>query len=92
MEMNSKYFIDLVTLKSEMAFREYSNSTQRTYTRIVENFLEFTDKEAIHIRKEDIIRYLDKNLSSVCTNTVLVQLNALEFFFKKYWDWILQKI
>lgn len=81
--INSKYFIDLITLKSEMAFREYSNSTQRTYTRIVEDFLEFTDKEAVHIRKEDIIRYLDRNLSSVCTNTVLVQLNALEFFFQE---------
>lgn len=78
---NSKYFIDLITLKSEMAFREYSKSTQKTYIRIVEDFLNFTDKEAIYIRKEDIERYLDKNLKTVSTNTVLVQLNALEFFF-----------
>lgn len=66
-----------------MAFREYSDSTQKSYTRIVEDFLNFTDKETIHIRKEDIIRYLDKNLASVSTNTVLVQLNALEFFFEE---------
>lgn len=80
---NSKYFIDLITLKSEMTFREYSRSTQRTYTRIVEDFLEFTDKEAIYIRKEDVIRYLDNNLKQVCTNTILVQLNALQFFFEE---------
>lgn len=80
---NSKYFIDLITLKSEMAFREYSKSTQKTYIRIVEDFLNFTDKEAIYIRKEDIERYLDNNLKTVSTNTVLVQLNALEFFFQE---------
>lgn len=80
---NSKYYIDLITLKSEMAFREYSKSTQGTYTRIVEDFLEFTNKETIYIRKEDVIRYLDNNLKEVCTNTILVQLNALQFFFEE---------
>ncbi|WP_366936924.1 phage integrase N-terminal SAM-like domain-containing protein, partial [Fusobacterium sp.] len=54
-----------------MTFREYSSSTQKTYLRIVEDFLNFTDKEAIYIRKEDIERYLDKNLKTVSTNTVL---------------------
>lgn len=80
---DSKYFIDLVSLQSEMAFRNYSEATQRTYKRIVKDFLLVTDKETINIQKEDVVRYLDNNLNLVCTNTVLVQLNALQFFFEE---------
>lgn len=81
--VRNKYFIDLVSLQSEMAYREYSEATQKTYKRIVEDFLIVTDKEAVNIKKEDVVRYLDKNLKLVCTNTVLVQLNALQFFFEE---------
>lgn len=79
----NKHFIDLISLQSEMAYREYSETTQRTYKRIVEDFLIATNKEAINIQKEDVIRYLDNNLKLVSSNTVLVQLNALEFFFEE---------
>lgn len=81
MENNSKYFIDLISLKTEMRYRGYSLKTENTYLKIVEDFLVATDKEAIEIKREDVIRYLDNKLNSVSTNTVLVYLNALELFF-----------
>ena len=64
-----------------MQFRNYSNSTQTTYYNTVKDFLEVTDKEIIDVTREDIIKYLDNNLELVSINTVLVKLNALEFFF-----------
>ncbi len=79
----SKYFIDLLSLKSEMQYRGYSLSTQNTYSKTVEEFLEFVDKDTIDIKREDVIRYLDKKLETVKSNTVLVKLNALQFFFEE---------
>lgn len=81
--MRNKYFIDLLGLKTEMQFKRYSESTQRTYTRTVKDFLEVTNKDAIDIKKDDVIRYLDNNLGLVDNNTILVQLNALSFFFSE---------
>ena len=45
----SKYFLDLLTLKTEMNYRGYSEATKKSYTQIVGNFLEITDKEIIDI-------------------------------------------
>ena len=81
--MESRYYLDLLTLKAEMQFRNYSNSTQTTYYKTVKDFLEVTDKEIIDVTREDIIKYLDNNLELVSINTVLVKLNALEFFFEE---------
>lgn len=81
--MFEKYYFDLLSLKSEMQFRRYSTSTRRTYYKTVKEFLETTGKEAIDIRKEDVIRFLDNNLKLFNVNTVLVKLNALEFFFSE---------
>ena len=81
--MESRYYLDLLTLKAEMQFRNYSNSTQTTYYNTVKDFLEVTDKEIIDVTREDIIKYLDNNLELVSINTVLVKLNALEFFFEE---------
>ena len=81
--MESRYYLDLLTLKTEMQFKNYSNSTQTTYYKTVKDFLEVTDKEIIDVTREDIIKYLDNNLELVSINTVLVKLNALEFFFEE---------
>lgn len=79
--MFGKFYFDLLSLKTEMQFRGYSISTQKTYYKTVKDFLEVTGKEAIDIKREDIIRFLDNNLKLLDVNTVLVKLNALEFFF-----------
>lgn len=81
--MFGKFYIDLLSLKTEMEFRGYSISTQKTYYKTVKEFLEFTDTEAINIKREDIIRFLDNNLKFFDVNTILVKLNALEFFFSE---------
>lgn len=78
-----KFYSDLLCLKAEMQYRGYSSSTQNTYVKTVQDFLEVTDKEIIFIKREDVIKYLDKNLSLVSENTVLVKLNALQFFFEE---------
>lgn len=79
--MFGKFYFDLLSLKTEMQFRGYSISTQKTYYKTVKDFLEVTGKEAVDIKREDIIRFLDNNLKLLDVNTVLVKLNALEFFF-----------
>lgn len=81
--MDDRYFLDILTLKTEMQFREYSESTQKTYTRTVRNFLKYIDKDIINIRKQDVIKYLDFRSKEVTVNSVLVELNALEFFFNE---------
>lgn len=83
--MENRFFLDLLTLKSEMQFRKYSSSTQATYMRVAEEFLETTDKEIICIRKEDITVFLDRKMckKKLDVNTILVYLNALEFFFEE---------
>ncbi|MHD0318588.1 tyrosine-type recombinase/integrase [Fusobacterium sp. THCT1E2] len=81
--MQSKFYIDLLSLKTEMEFRRYSISTQRTYYRIVEDFLNYIGKDAIDIKREDVIRYLDSCLRELSQNTILIKLNALEFFFEE---------
>ena len=83
MEENNKFYLDLLSLQSEMSYREYSISTQGTYKRIVKEFLESMNKEVIDVKKEDVIRYLDNKLMTLSVNTVLVELNALEFFFEE---------
>ncbi len=80
-KMFEKFYFDLLSLKTEMQFRGYSISTQKTYYKTVKEFLEITGKEVINIKRDDIIRYLDNNLKFLDVNTVLVKLNALEFFF-----------
>ena len=42
MEENNKFYFDLLSLESEMNYRDYSISTRRTYKRIVKEFLEST--------------------------------------------------
>ena len=79
--MFEKFYFDLLSLKTEMQFRGYSISTQKTYGRTIRGFLEQTNKDIIDIIREDILKYLDKNLKFLSSNTVLVKLNALEFFF-----------
>ena len=83
MEENNKFYLDLLSLQSEMSYREYSISTQTTYKRIVKEFLETTNKEVIDVKKEDVIRYLDSKLMTLSVNTVLVELNGLSFFFEE---------
>ncbi len=79
--MFGKFYFDLLSLKTEMQFRGYSTSTQNTYYKTVKEFLEVTGKEAVDIKREDIIKFLDNNLKLLDVNTILVKLNALEFFF-----------
>lgn len=81
--MFGKFYIDLLSLETEMQFRGYSISTQKTYYKTVKEFLEVTEKEAININREDVIRFLDNNLKLFDVNTILVKLNALEFFFSE---------
>lgn len=78
-----KFFMDILTLKGELIYRGYSESTCRIYTSTVKDFLESTDKEIIKIRKGDVIRYLDKQGEKVSKNTILIKLNALELFFEE---------
>ncbi|KYM47183.1 hypothetical protein A2U04_08185 [Fusobacterium necrophorum subsp. funduliforme] len=75
--------IDLMMLRSELIFREYAERTQDIYIKTVEDFLNSTDKESCNIQREDVIRYLDRRLKEDSNNTVLVKLNALEFFFEE---------
>ncbi|MCL4580069.1 hypothetical protein YWH7199_00630 [Fusobacterium nucleatum YWH7199] len=79
----NKFYFDLLSLQTEMAYRDYSVATQKIYKKAVQDFLEETNKEVIDVKKEDVIRYLDKKLMELSVNTVLVELNALEFFFEE---------
>lgn len=79
--MFEKFYFDLLSLKTEMQFRGYSKSTRMIYYKTVKEFLEVTEKEVIDIKRDDIIEFLDNNLKFLDVNTILVKLNALEFFF-----------
>lgn len=81
--MQGRYYLDILMLKTEMQFKGYSESTQNTYVKTVEKFLLHSNKEAIDIKKQDVIDYLDRRLTEVSVNSVLVELNALEFFFEQ---------
>lgn len=80
---DSRYFIDLLSLKSELLFRDYSPKTQEYYIKVVEEFLEATNKEIEDIGILEIERYLDKNREKLSINTVVVMLDALRFFFRE---------
>ena len=75
MKMN-KFYFDLLSLQTEMAYRDYSVATQKIYKKTVQDFLEKTNKEVIDVKKEDVIRYLDKKLMELSVNTVLVEGSA----------------
>jgi len=80
---DSRYFIDLLSLKSELLFRDYSKKTQDYYLKVVEEFLEATDKEIIDIGIMDIERYLDRAKEKLSVNTIIVMLDAFRFFFRE---------
>ncbi|CAL7899051.1 phage integrase N-terminal SAM-like domain-containing protein [Fusobacterium necrophorum] len=75
--------IDLMMLRSELLFREYAASTVEIYMKVAKDFLEYTKKDILELTKEDVIRYLDFKLMKESENTILVKLNALEFFFEE---------
>ena len=77
--MFEKFYFDLLSLKTEMQFRGYSTSTQKTYYKTVKDFLEVTGKEAIDIKRGDIIRYLDNNLKLLNINTILRKSKNIAF-------------
>src|SRR3712207_8420035 len=85
MDGKNSWEIDLMMLHSELLFREYAASTTEVYMRVTKDFLEFTDKDILYMSKQDIIRYLDFLLQDrgESENTILVKLNALEFFFEE---------
>ncbi|XGU46952.1 phage integrase N-terminal SAM-like domain-containing protein [Fusobacterium necrophorum subsp. funduliforme] len=85
MDGKNSWEIDLMMLHSELLFREYAASTTEVYMRVTKDFLEFTDKDILYMSRQDIIRYLDFLLQDrgESENTILVKLNALEFFFEE---------
>lgn len=85
MDGKNSWEIDLMMLHSELLFREYAASTTEVYMRVTKDFLEFIDKDILYMSRQDIIRYLDFLLQDrgESENTILVKLNALEFFFEE---------
>ena len=81
--MKNNNDFDILNLKTELSFRGYSEATKKIYVQTVTNFLNEVNKEAIDIKREDVVRYLDINLKTVSKNTRGVYLNALEFFFEE---------
>ena len=75
--------LERIALRSELIYRGYSPETQIVYIREVERFLDWINKEVVDIVKSDLVRYLKEERLTKDVNTVLVQLNALEFFFRK---------
>jgi site-specific recombinase XerD len=78
-----KYWIDLMSLKTEMIFRNFSNETIRKYMHTVREFLYFTDKNSDKINKKDILNYLShlesKNYKE---NTLHHKQVCINFFMK----------
>ncbi|MGL5350526.1 MAG: phage integrase N-terminal SAM-like domain-containing protein [Cetobacterium sp.] len=79
--MMKKNLLERITLRTELLYRGYATSTQIVYIREVERFLDYINKEVIEITKSDVVRFLNEEESKKDTNTKIVQLNALEFFF-----------
>lgn len=78
-----KNLIERLTLRSELIYRGYTTETQITYIREVERFLDWINKEIVDIVRSDLVRYLNSEKETKDINTIIVQLNALEFFFRE---------
>lgn len=78
-----KNVLERIALRSELIYRGYSTETQLIYIREVERFLDWVNKEVVDILKSDLVRYLNSERETKDINTILVQLNALEFFFRE---------
>lgn len=76
-------YLDLLTLESSLVHRDYKESTISVYKRVVKHFLEDINKETLSIDRQDVIFYLTRQLEVNSRNTILVKLNALEFFFEE---------
>lgn len=82
MEKLNRY-LDLLTLEASLVHKGYKESTVSVYKRMVKHFLEDINKETLSISRQDVIQYLNKQLEINSRNTILVKLNALEFFFEE---------
>ena len=80
-----KWFLDLMVLETELRIREYSDKTIRIYKALVEDFLDYVDKNAYEIESQDVESYLNYQLNerNISNNTVMVRLNAIEFFLNE---------
>lgn len=79
------WFIDLLILESELKAREYNERTIKIYKTIVEDFLYFVNKKAHEMLSSDVESYLEHQLNErkISTNTVMIRLNAIEFFLSE---------
>lgn len=82
---DSRWFIDLMILETEMKVRGHKESTIELYQMIVEEFLDFVDKNSYEIEREDVEEYLDyqSNVKNNSNNTVMTRLSAVDFFLKE---------
>ena len=56
---DSKWFIELMYLETEMRVREYKDTTIELYIKLVEEFLDFADKNVYDLEAKDIESYLE---------------------------------
>ncbi len=80
-----KWFLDLMVLETELRVREYSNETIKIYKALVEDFLDYVNKNALEIEGKDVEDYLRYQLEErkISNNTVMIRLNAIEFFLRE---------
>ena len=75
--------MELMTLRTEMQFRNFEASVMELYEKVVTNFLEFTSKKSYLLNEQDVREFL-KNYEEVgySSSTLALYESCLDFYYK----------
>ena len=70
----------ITRLEKECLRRRLSNHTRQAYSHYAQKFLEFTKKDILRVRKEDVLNYLDYLAArGISSSTLNLSLNSIKF-------------
>lgn len=82
-ENTDRYWIDIMTLRTEMKFREFTKESMEKYEQNVKFFLEFTNKNSWEITEQDAREYLKSiEIEGMEQSTLYQKETYIDFFYK----------
>ncbi len=82
-ESTDRYWIDIMTLRTEMKFREFTKESMTRYEQVVRHFLEDTGKEVYELKQEDADDYLKSfEKKDYLESTIYQKETYINFFYE----------
>lgn len=79
---NNRFWIDLMTLRTEMKFRNFTKESMAKYEQTITDFLIKTDKASYFLTEQDVRDYLKNLEKDNCESTLYQKENYLDFFYR----------